>query len=154
MAPAVFPGYGNPCRSQSPSTNTRRSDILLREGKEKREEKPRMYNSLKSDDKYSLLLRTTQPLAWMTGRAAPRRSNWRMKFPSPNLQERHGSSDAVLLADIRFEPGETLRGWRGAVGCFQPQKKKNEIFIPFFSPPPSSSLSPPPPPPPMMMMMM
>lgn len=25
-----FPGYGNPCRSQSPSTNTRRSDILLK----------------------------------------------------------------------------------------------------------------------------
>lgn len=31
LGPRCFPpSYGNPCRSQSPSTNTRRSDILLR----------------------------------------------------------------------------------------------------------------------------
>lgn len=42
--PLFFSSYGNPCKSHSPSTNTKRSDILL---------KKRTHNTFKSDDKCS-----------------------------------------------------------------------------------------------------
>lgn len=63
-----------------------------------------------------------------------------MKFPSPNLQKRHDSSDApapdystnaMLLKDI------CLRWKHGSAGgerwVRNKKEKKNEIFIPFFS---------------------
>lgn len=79
--------------------------------------------------------------------AASRRSNRRMKFPSPNLQKRHGSSDApapdystpaamMLLKDICLS-WEKNRLKKGSGGF--PKKKENLhslfFFFFFFSPP-------------------
>lgn len=95
----IFHSYGNPCRSQSPSTSTRRSDILLRgkkkkthkKGKEKK--KPDVHTILSKVMTSVLCLKITKTGMddWTT---ASRWSNRWMRFPSPNLQERHGSSGA------------------------------------------------------------
>lgn len=90
-----FHSYGNPCRSQSPSTNTRRSDILLRRNLKKNPTKnlPGVHTILLKVMTSVLCLKITK-----TGMddwtAASRWSNRRMRFPSPNLQKRHGSSSA------------------------------------------------------------
>lgn len=123
--PLFFPSYGNPCRSHSPSTNTRRSDILLKNA-----------HTILLKVMTSALLKT-QTLTWMTEQQ--QRQNWSnrwIQFPSPNLQKRHGSSEARApdysttwcSSKISVRAGEAAR-LRGSGGLLL--KHKNEIFIPF-----------------------
>ena len=140
--PLFFPSYGNPCRSQSPSTNTRRSDILLREGK-----KAARTIVLKSDDKSSLSFEkentsmnewvsSSLPVDQIGGWNLPVQICRRGMVPAVPPRQSVPQRDAVHR--YVFELG-TLVGWRrrrrrrGAVGLKKKEKWNLHSLLPLFS---------------------